>query len=76
MKDGDIVIRPTNSNFNKREPCTLLSRLTLFQLQYLVILSSGCGAAGSDFKLCEETIDHSVLSAFDTLIISSNYRQI
>ena len=37
VTDGDIVLRPTNSNFNKRGPCTLFSRLTLFQLQDLVM---------------------------------------
>ena len=37
VTDGDIVWRPTNSNFNKRGPCTLFSRLTLFQLQDLVM---------------------------------------
>ena len=34
MTDGDIVLRPTNSNINKRGPCALFFRLTLFQLQY------------------------------------------
>ena len=40
VTDGDIVLRSTNSNFNKRRPCTLFSRLTLFQLQYLVMLTT------------------------------------
>ena len=33
-----LFLRPTNNNFNKREPCKLFSHPILFQLQYLVMV--------------------------------------
>ena len=38
VTDGDIVLRPTNSNFKREGLVHYFSNLTLFQLQYLVLI--------------------------------------
>ena len=37
VTDGDIVVRPTNSNLNRRVRCTLFSPLNIAQLLYFAI---------------------------------------